>query len=101
MAEIKKKTPELIRANASPDKIIPKFATSVNFSLVNNKYVIVTFIYSEPQMEGIAETVPPTLIERVIVDVDHAQTIVEKLQEVLSNVKTVKKDGPNISNTNK
>lgn len=102
MADKKKKALQVVSANATPDKVVPKFASSVNFTVTNNRYVILSFIYSDPVIEGVSEHVQPTLIERILVDVGHAQTIVDKLQEVLSNAKKGKgKDESNNPSTSK
>lgn len=70
--------------SSSPDKAIPKFCTSVTFSKLKSGNIIMSFHASDPLIPNTA-----TLIERVIVEEDHAKQIIEKLSEVI----TLKKDG--------
>ncbi|NBX49457.1 hypothetical protein EBT25_05835 [bacterium] len=62
----------------APEKSIPKFATGVNFSKLENGNIILAFLNkSSPDS-------PAVLIESVIVDEDHARKILEVLTKVLN-----------------
>ena len=62
---------------AMPEKTIPKYATNVNFSKLANGDIIMTFL------SRINNGTPATLVETVIVDLDHAKKIVEVLDGVI------------------
>lgn len=66
--------------SSNPDKNIPKFCTSVNFGVLPNNNLILTFTYNEGEKQ------PHVLIERIIVDVEHAKKISDVLKNVLDQI---------------
>ena len=65
---------------ANPEKIIPKFATSVNFTKFENGNIVISFVSSPDQKTG-------SLIETIMVDTAHAKQIIEVLSKVISDAK--------------
>lgn len=56
--------------------MIPKFCTTINIALLKNKSLILSLVYSEDKMSG-------ALIERVVIDLDHARSLNEALTKLL------------------
>jgi len=71
-----------IQVIGSPEKSIPKYATNVNFSKLENGDVLMMFANKSNK------DTPTVLIETIIVNGSHAKKIVE----VLANVIKTKKD---------
>lgn len=69
-----------IEIMANPEKIIPKFATSVNFTKFENGNIVISFISSPDQKNG-------SLIETIMVDTPHAKQIIEVLSKVINDNK--------------
>jgi len=65
---------------ANPEKIIPKFASSVNFKKLDNTNILLTFVSSPDGKTG-------SLIETIMVDIEHAKQIVEVLSKVINDNK--------------
>ncbi len=74
------KLPETGKVIGDPYRYVPKYCTSINFGVLPSKQIVLTLLYQENQQD-------PTLIERVVVDLEHAQKIVEVLGDVLKKVK--------------
>src|SRR6266581_4386538 len=68
------------------EKLIPKLCTGVFFQVVHNK-VIITLTYNEGTDEK-----QVTVIERVVVDLNHANQISETLKKVLEDAEKVQQD---------
>jgi hypothetical protein len=60
---------------ASPEKMIPKYASSVNFKKLENGNIIMSFLVSQDGKVG-------SLIETILVDTKHAKEISEVLLKV-------------------
>lgn len=67
-------------AYASVDKIVPKFCTTINIALLNNKNIALTMAYSENKEGNIA------IIERVVIDLEHAKALNSVLTNLLMDV---------------
>ena len=77
-----KKPVKKVKALGSSDKIVPKYCSSVNFGVLqHNKQVVMSFTYQDPDQET------PILIERVIVDFDHAEKLAETLTNLIKKVR--------------
>ncbi|MBP9758235.1 DUF3467 domain-containing protein [Candidatus Dojkabacteria bacterium] len=61
---------------ASAEKIVPKFANRVLFSL-NNDNVIITFVYKEGEQGFV--------IDRVVIDKEHASRVVDVLKNLINS----------------
>lgn len=79
MADETTKPPVEQQTLISPDKFVPKFCSGINFSVLNNQYVVISLMYAEPNN-------PAVLVERVMIDIGHAKKVTEVLQGLLSNV---------------
>ncbi len=81
MTSMDNKTEEKnIEILASPEKIIPKFASSVNFKKLDNGNIILSFVVSPDGKTG-------SLIETIMVDTNHATQIVKVLSNVINGDK--------------
>ena len=67
--------PESISVQTTPDKLVPKFCTAISISLLKSKNVVITMTYSEGK-DSFA------VIERIVIDLDHAK----QLKDVLTNL---------------
>lgn len=83
MAE-EKKISKKISVLTTPERNIPKFCTSVNFGVAQNNNIVISFAYNE-------ENGPLTLIDRVMVDFEHAKSIAEVLRRVIDKVEKKEK----------
>ena len=83
--DIKKETninePKKLNVISDPYRMIQKICTGVNFAVINNNKIIITLTYKEGDS-------PDVLIERVVVDIDHAKTIYKVFGEVLNKIST-------------
>ncbi len=66
--------------SASLEKMMPKYCTSIQVALLNSANIVLSMIYSEPQQPGI-------LIERVIIDLDHASKLADVLKLAVNQTK--------------
>jgi hypothetical protein len=67
--------PEIVSVQTTPDKVVPKFCTAINVGLLTSKNVVMTMAYSEGK-DSVA------VIERIVIDLDHAK----QLRDVLTNL---------------
>lgn len=83
-----------IQATGTVDKIVPKFCTSINFQVTNSKLFVLTLTYGESTND---DKNPPqqTIIERVIIEHDHAKNLSKVLADLL---KKVENNETNVSN---
>ena len=65
-----------INVIAEPDKLTPKFCNSISFALSTNGLVNITLAFNEKGN-------PPILIERVIIDINHAKDVSRVLNELI------------------
>lgn len=76
----KKKRQEKIDQKAiviNTQNIVPKFCNIINFGELNNKSILMTFLFKEPTND---QTV---LLERFLIDKEHAKKVVEVLTNLL------------------
>jgi hypothetical protein len=66
---------------ARPDQVIPKFCTNINLNFLSNKNLILTMYYVEPNASAI--------IEKIIIDVEHAKSLHGVLTKLLEDAKNV------------
>ena len=64
------------------DKFVPKFCTTINVGLLENKNVVLTMGYGE-QKDVI------TIIERIVIDLNHTKQLHEVLTKLLNEAKNV------------
>jgi hypothetical protein len=64
--------------SSDSNKIIPKLCTAINFGILKNKNVVMSLAYNQDK-NG-----PLTLIERVVMDIEHAKKVVVALQEIIT-----------------
>jgi len=67
---------------ANLERVVPKFCTTVNLALMNNKNIVLTMLYGENIHQA-------TLIERVVIDIEHARSLVDTLKRVLEEADRV------------
>jgi len=77
-----KKKQDLVDLKTVQEKIIPKFCTNINIGLLNNKNVILTMVYDEGK-NNLA------LIDRIVIDLEHAKSLNEVLAKLLKEAKNV------------
>lgn len=58
------------------DRVIPKLCTNIQVSLVNERFVVMSMVYSDGGQQR-------SLIERVTIDIEHAKNLVEVLNKVI------------------
>jgi hypothetical protein len=80
--EIKEQKLESVNVNTTQDKIVPKFCTTINIGLLKTKNVVLTMAYSEGN-DNIA------LIERIVIDLDHAKQLNDILTKLLKEAEDV------------
>ncbi len=64
------------------DRMVPKFCTSINIALLNNKNLVFTMAYNEgkePAENG-------AIIERIVIDLEHAQSLNNVLTKLLQDI---------------
>ena len=66
-----------VKIAMAAEKVVPRFCNSINFGKVNNN-VIMTLIFNEPDNSGVG-----MVIERVVIDADHAQKVMNILGKLL------------------
>lgn len=57
------------------DRIVPKFCTSINIAVLNNKSIILTLLYTEGDFVAI--------IDRIVIDSDHVASLYNTLGNIL------------------
>jgi len=67
---------------ADPNKRIPKYCTSVFFAKMKSGQIILTFVENDEALKTEVND-QGVIIERIIVDEDHARQIVEKLGDLI------------------
>jgi hypothetical protein len=80
--EITEKKFETVNVATTQDKIVPKFCTNINVGLLKSKNVVLTMSYSE-DIDNIA------LIDRIVIDLDHAKQLKDALDKILNESKNV------------
>lgn len=70
------------------DKIAPRFCTTVRIEILNNKHVVLSMIYAD----GVG---PASLIERIVIDIDHARKLSEVLKEATDKAFSATMEGKN------
>lgn len=73
---------EEIKVKTTQEKMVPKFCTNINVGLLKTKNVILTMAYSE----GGDST---ALIERIVIDLEHAKSLNEVLTKLLKEAENV------------
>lgn len=58
------------------DKFAPKFCTITQIGVLNNKNIVLSMLYSEDNKQV-------SLIEKIVIDVDHAKQLVKILSEAI------------------
>ena len=74
---------ESISAQASMDKMVPKFCTAVNMGLLNSRNLVMTMIYNEGKENA-------AIIERIVVDIEHAKSLNKLLTKIIQESENVK-----------
>lgn len=82
MAANPQTNPEPTPLATNLERMVPKFCTGVNLTLLNNKNIILTMLYAE----NIGQA---ALIERVAIDINHAKSLVDALKRVLEEADRV------------
>lgn len=65
------------QATTNLERVVPKFCTGINLSLMGSGNVIFTMTYSEGDSKGV-------VIERIVIDLEHARSLSVVLADVLS-----------------
>ena len=81
---IEQKKPTPINVPTTMEKLVPKFCTNINMALLKSKNLVLTMAYSEGQ-DGANNS---AIIERIVIDLEHAKslnTILTKLLEDVEN----------------
>jgi hypothetical protein len=86
-----KKEPQnqAVKAISTPDKVIPKFCSRIEFGITSNNLVVMTMLYLETNSQ-LEKTTQPTVIERVIIDVPHARQVAQVLNDLLDKADNAK-----------
>ncbi len=71
-----------VRLIAEPVKMVPKYCTSVLFSKLQNEQLIMTFVFGEKRADVEDD---PVLIERIVIHREHAEKMVQALNQLLQN----------------
>lgn len=82
--DAEEKKPETVNVNVSTpqDKAIPKFCTTINIALLKSKNVVFTMAYSE----GLEHA---AVIDRIVIDLDHAKQLSMALDQLLKESENV------------
>jgi hypothetical protein len=67
------------------EKLVPKFCTNIQMALLKNKNLVLTMAYSE----GAENTASSAIIERIVIDLEHAQSLNNILTKLLEDSKNV------------
>lgn len=65
---------------SSAEKMMPKYCTSVQVGLLNSGNIVLSMIYKEQQQAGV-------LIERVVIDLEHANNLADVLKSAVTQSK--------------
>ena len=79
MEDYKKKQEQVleeIKIKTIQEKLVPKFCTNITTGLLKNKNIVLTMAYSEGQDST-------ALIERIVIDLEHAKQLKEVLEKIL------------------
>ncbi|MFH1620931.1 MAG: hypothetical protein ABIB04_02500 [Patescibacteria group bacterium] len=79
----------LIHIIADPNKRIPKYCTSVLFAKMKNGQIILTFVENDEAIKAESSD-HGVIIERILVDEEHARQIVEKLGGLITKAEETK-----------
>ncbi len=71
---------QMVGAFSSLEKMAPKYCTTIQVSLLNNNNIVLTMIYNEPPTSAV-------LIERVVIDMDHANSLADILKTAVTQAK--------------
>jgi hypothetical protein len=74
MKEEKQQTINL--APVAPEKLVPKFCTSIMVNLLQNKNIVLTMLYGENAENN-------SVIERIVIDLNHAKSLKEIIDKVI------------------
>ncbi len=74
--------PEMVNVQTTQDKMVPKFCTTINAGLLKSKNVVLTMAYSE----GVDNV---TLIDRIVIDLEHAKQLRDVLNNLLKEAENV------------
>lgn len=69
--------------SANLEKMTPKYCTSVQVALLNSSNLVLSLSFSEPNQ-------PSILIERVIIDLEHADSLANVLKAAVSEIQEKK-----------
>jgi hypothetical protein len=67
---------------ADPARRVPKYCTSILFSKLKNGQIILTLIENDGPKDSVQED-QGVLIERILIDSDHAERMVTALKDML------------------
>lgn len=74
------------RAHIQPEKFVPKFCTGISVGIINTRNLALTMIYGEGQENA-------SVIERVVIDADHARQLAHILIEAARQAAAVTQAG--------
>lgn len=75
MMNEQKSEKKTINALTEVQRIVPKFCTSIQIAVLENRNVVLTMLYAEEENAA--------LIDRVIIDSTHAKNLIKVLTEAL------------------
>lgn len=68
-------------SNFSPlERMIPKYCTTTQVALINNNSIVCSMSYNEPSSSGV-------LIERVVIDLEHASKLADILKSAVAQAR--------------
>ena len=82
MEEKKNEIATQVNVHTTQDKMVPKFCTTINVGLLESKNVVLTMAYSEG-VDNVA------LIDRIVIDLEHAKRLRDVLNNFLEEPKNV------------
>ena len=74
---------EEINVVAIQDKMVPKFCTTISIGLLKSRNIVLTMAYSEGPDN------PISLIDKIIIDLDHAKRLKDILDKILKESENV------------
>lgn len=83
--ETSKNEVQMMDAVSNLEKMAPKYCTTTQVTLLNNNNIVLTMLYNEPPLTK------AVLLERVVIDFDHASKLAEILQSAVKTGKEQKK----------
>jgi len=75
--------PTGVMQTSHPEKMTPKYCTSIQVGLLNSGNLVLSLAYSEPNQ-------PSILIERVIIDIEHADNLANVLKTAVAETQQKK-----------